>query len=335
MMATGSNPETSTPDDWQKAADWLKKQRDAGHRPQVLRPGLHRARWPTATSGSPRPGPATSSRRTSSAGTNLQFVIPSEGGTLWTDNMTIPITADEPGRRDQADGLLLRPGDRGQPRRVHQLHHAGAGGPADHHSRTRPRRPVRTRRRWSSWRRARWSSRPRPTTRSCTTTATSRRRPSSTQYHAIFEPIVLTSLTMSAAGCRAPARSPYLPDPAGRPVAGRSSSSCRWSPCCRCRCSRATSSTASSRPGTGRPTPTAIANYHDQFDPLAVEYGLISTVLQIMHRVPDRVLDRVPRRRAQVDLPVPAAAAVLRLVRAAHRSRGSSSWPTTASCSAR
>jgi spermidine/putrescine transport system substrate-binding protein len=35
-------------------------------------------------------------QQNASSGTNLQFVIPTDGGTLWTDNMTIPITAQNP-----------------------------------------------------------------------------------------------------------------------------------------------------------------------------------------------------------------------------------------------
>ena len=39
---------------------------------------------------------------------DLKFVIPEEGGTIWTDNLMIPMTARQPGRRDHADGLPLR-----------------------------------------------------------------------------------------------------------------------------------------------------------------------------------------------------------------------------------
>ena len=51
--------------------------------------------------------------------------------------------------------------------------------------------------------------------------------------------------------------------------------------------------------------------------------------------VPGRVLDRVPRRAAQVDAAVPPAAAVLRLVRDPDPDAGSSSSPTRGSCSGR
>jgi spermidine/putrescine transport system substrate-binding protein len=35
-------------------------------------------------------------QQNASSGSNLKFVIPSDGGTLWTDNMVIPITATNP-----------------------------------------------------------------------------------------------------------------------------------------------------------------------------------------------------------------------------------------------
>jgi len=35
-------------------------------------------------------------QKNASDGTNFKFVVPDEGGTLWTDNMTIPITAKGP-----------------------------------------------------------------------------------------------------------------------------------------------------------------------------------------------------------------------------------------------
>ena len=128
MLAVGIDPEKSTEDDWQKAADKLKQQKDAG----IVRKYYDQDYIDALGSGDIWITQAWSGdifQKNVSDGTNLQFVIPEEGGTIWTDNMTIPITADEPGRRDHADGLLLQAGDRGQPGRVHQLHHAGPGRP--------------------------------------------------------------------------------------------------------------------------------------------------------------------------------------------------------------
>ena len=42
MFALGIDPEKSTPDDWKKAGAKLQGAEGQGHRPQVLRAGLHR-----------------------------------------------------------------------------------------------------------------------------------------------------------------------------------------------------------------------------------------------------------------------------------------------------
>jgi spermidine/putrescine transport system substrate-binding protein len=95
MLAIGVNPEKSTPADWQRAADKLKEQRDAGIVRKYYDQGYIDALgkgdiWMTqAWSGDVF-------QKNVSDGTNLKFVVPSEGGTLWTDNFTIPITAKNP-----------------------------------------------------------------------------------------------------------------------------------------------------------------------------------------------------------------------------------------------
>jgi spermidine/putrescine transport system substrate-binding protein len=95
MLATGSVPETSTEDDWRKAAAKLKEQRDAG----IVRKYYDQDYIDALGKGDIWLTMAWSGdifQKNVSDGTNLQFVIPSEGGTLWTDNMTIPITANNP-----------------------------------------------------------------------------------------------------------------------------------------------------------------------------------------------------------------------------------------------
>ena len=52
---------------------------------------------------------------------NWTFTIPESGGTLWSDNMMVPITSTHRSQRPDADGLLLRPGGRGAGGRVGQL----------------------------------------------------------------------------------------------------------------------------------------------------------------------------------------------------------------------
>ena len=79
---------------------------------------------------------------------------------------------------------------------------------------------------------------------------------------------------------------------------------------------------------------TAIENYRPQLI-RSLEYGADLDGAADRDRLPDRVLDRVPGRVAQVVLPVPAAAAVLRVVRAPHDLVELHPGATTASCSAR
>ena len=47
-------------------------------------------------------------------GDRWEFAIPEAGGTLWSDNMMVPIGAPSQGERRDADELLLRSGGRGQ-----------------------------------------------------------------------------------------------------------------------------------------------------------------------------------------------------------------------------
>jgi spermidine/putrescine transport system substrate-binding protein len=99
LLVNGVDPQKSTPKDWQAAADKLKEQKplvrkyyDQGYA-QALADGEI---WITqAWSGDIY-------QLNASGGSNFQFVIPDEGGTLWTDNMMIPITAQNP-----VDALML------------------------------------------------------------------------------------------------------------------------------------------------------------------------------------------------------------------------------------
>jgi spermidine/putrescine transport system substrate-binding protein len=92
LCAVGVNPEDSTPADWQKAADWLTRQRpnvrkyyDQSYAGALARGDL----WATmAWSGDvfikQQDNP------------DLRFVVPDEGAVIWTDNMCIPIHAAHP-----------------------------------------------------------------------------------------------------------------------------------------------------------------------------------------------------------------------------------------------
>jgi len=95
MMVLGINPEKSTPDDWQKAAAKLKEQKSAG----VLRNYYDQSYIDALGKGEVWITQAWSGdvfQKNASEGSNFKFVIPQEGGTLWTDNFTIPVTATSP-----------------------------------------------------------------------------------------------------------------------------------------------------------------------------------------------------------------------------------------------
>ncbi|MEU4242296.1 spermidine/putrescine ABC transporter substrate-binding protein [Actinoplanes sp. NPDC026619] len=95
LLALGLKPSESTADDWQKAADHLEKQKSAG----IVRNYYDQSYVDALGKGEVWITQAWSGdifQKNLSEGTNYQFVIPAEGGTIWTDNMTIPITAKAP-----------------------------------------------------------------------------------------------------------------------------------------------------------------------------------------------------------------------------------------------
>jgi spermidine/putrescine transport system substrate-binding protein len=95
MLALGIDPEKSTPDDWNKAADKLKQQKTRG----ILRNYYDQSYIDALGKGEVWITQAWSGdifQKNVSEGTKLKFVIPEEGGTIWTDNFTIPITATNP-----------------------------------------------------------------------------------------------------------------------------------------------------------------------------------------------------------------------------------------------
>ncbi len=92
LLAIGVNPETSTEDDWKKAADWLKKQQplvrkyyDQSYVDALIRGDI----WVTM-------GWSGDVLANQGDNPNLQFAVPQEGAILWTDNMCIPAYAKHP-----------------------------------------------------------------------------------------------------------------------------------------------------------------------------------------------------------------------------------------------
>ena len=101
LLKLGVNPETSTPADWRAAARTLTQQRDAG----LVRGYYQQSYIDELTSGNTWISMAWSGdifQQNLSSGTDLKFVIPDEGGTLWTDNMMIPRYAQNP-----VDAMML------------------------------------------------------------------------------------------------------------------------------------------------------------------------------------------------------------------------------------
>jgi spermidine/putrescine transport system substrate-binding protein len=92
LCAVGVNPETSTQEDWKKAADWLKKQRPLVrkyYQQDYIAPLSKGDLWISlAWSGD--------IFQANASGSDLKFVVPKEGAPLWTDNMCIPVHAQHP-----------------------------------------------------------------------------------------------------------------------------------------------------------------------------------------------------------------------------------------------
>jgi spermidine/putrescine transport system substrate-binding protein len=101
MFAIGVDPEKSTPADWEKAAAKLKAQRDAG----IVRKYYDQSYIDPLAKGDIWMCQAWSGdifQKNVSDGTDLKFVIPDEGATIWTDNLVIPKTAANP-----VDAIML------------------------------------------------------------------------------------------------------------------------------------------------------------------------------------------------------------------------------------
>ncbi|MBL7258913.1 polyamine ABC transporter substrate-binding protein [Paractinoplanes lichenicola] len=101
LLALGIDPAESTADDWEKAADHLRKQKDD----KIVRNYYDQSYIEALGSGEVWLTQAWSGdifQKNISDGTDFRFVIPDEGGTIWTDNMTIPVTAPNP-----VDALML------------------------------------------------------------------------------------------------------------------------------------------------------------------------------------------------------------------------------------
>jgi spermidine/putrescine transport system substrate-binding protein len=95
MFALGVDPEKSTLDDWKKAGAKLQEQKDKG----IVRKYYENDYIDALSRGDVWLTMAWSGdifQQNLNEGSNLKFVIPQEGATIWTDNMMIPKTAENP-----------------------------------------------------------------------------------------------------------------------------------------------------------------------------------------------------------------------------------------------
>jgi spermidine/putrescine transport system substrate-binding protein len=95
MINLGIDPETSTPDEWQEAADWLQMQKDSG----VVRGYYGNEYLDELRGGNLSACMAWSGDVIYSQvwlGFDLNFVFPEAGALLWIDNMLIPAGAVNP-----------------------------------------------------------------------------------------------------------------------------------------------------------------------------------------------------------------------------------------------
>lgn len=95
MYKLGIDPSTAGPAQWRQAATVLKQQRDKG----IVRAYFDQTYIKSLANGDIWLTMAWSGdifQQNVSEGTGLKFVIPKEGGSLWTDNMCIPVTSENP-----------------------------------------------------------------------------------------------------------------------------------------------------------------------------------------------------------------------------------------------
>ncbi|MBE7188838.1 MAG: spermidine/putrescine ABC transporter substrate-binding protein [Jatrophihabitans endophyticus] len=92
LLAVGANPETSEQPQWEKAAAWLRKQRSN------VRQYYSQGYISALSSGDLWASQAWSGDiyQANLNGADLDFVVPDEGGLIWTDNMCIPAHAKHP-----------------------------------------------------------------------------------------------------------------------------------------------------------------------------------------------------------------------------------------------
>ncbi|MFD0904718.1 ABC transporter substrate-binding protein [Actinomadura sediminis] len=92
MFHLGIDPEKSTRADWERAAGKLREQRDSG----IVRKYYEQNYVDAVSKGDVWLTMAWSGDVYSLTSPDVRFVVPEEGGTIWTDNLCVPVTAENP-----------------------------------------------------------------------------------------------------------------------------------------------------------------------------------------------------------------------------------------------
>lgn len=92
MLALGIDPEKSTEDDWKRAREVLRSQRDKG----IVRKYYEQGYIDAVTKGDVWLTMAWSGDVYTLSSPDVKFVVPKEGGTIWSDCMMMPKTAANP-----------------------------------------------------------------------------------------------------------------------------------------------------------------------------------------------------------------------------------------------
>jgi spermidine/putrescine transport system substrate-binding protein len=95
LLGIGVSPEDSTPDDWQTAADKLKEQAPLVlkyYEQGYIKPLAEGDTWISMAWS----GDIFQTNLERDADKQLKFLVPEEGGLIWTDNLCIPIGAEHP-----------------------------------------------------------------------------------------------------------------------------------------------------------------------------------------------------------------------------------------------
>lgn len=131
LLAIGVAPETSTPEDWDRAVSALVKQRAEGlvsrYYQQNYIPALANGDVALTMAWS---GDIFSAKLSGKIAEGIEFVVPQEGALIWTDNMCIPRGAQHLSDAIAYMDYVYEPRVAAQIAPVGQLHHPRAGGEA-------------------------------------------------------------------------------------------------------------------------------------------------------------------------------------------------------------